>query len=101
MLTRSRALWIIAVVTVCLNALVLIHFHDVFWPFEYPEEWVKAGRAWNENYVLKAFLQYNRDFEILCFNSYLATHHRERVEQQLPRFTENSGGSLWLRKVAA
>jgi predicted O-methyltransferase YrrM len=77
---------------------VLIHFHDVFWPFEYPEQWVAEGRAWNEDYVLKAFLQFNETFEILFFNSYLATHHAQSLERHLPLALENPGGSLWIRK---
>jgi hypothetical protein len=79
---------------------VIIHFHDVFWPFEYPEEWVREGRAWTENYLLKAFLQFNESFKILCFNSYLAQHHLETVARHLPSFPRNPGASLWLKKVA-
>jgi len=31
---------------------VLIHFHDVFYPFEYPESWFfDENRSWNENYM--------------------------------------------------
>ena len=33
---------------------VYIHFHDIFYPFEYPKEWIYEGRAWNENYILRA-----------------------------------------------
>ncbi|HST22806.1 MAG TPA: class I SAM-dependent methyltransferase [Blastocatellia bacterium] len=83
-----------------LNTGVIIHFHDVFWPFEYPEEWVRDGIAWNENYMLKAFLQFNAHFKILFFNSYLAIHHRDLLEQKLPLFLKNTGGSLWLEKVS-
>jgi|ERR1041384_1342521 hypothetical protein len=36
---------------------VYVHFHDVCFPFEYPEEWMCQGRAWNEAYLLRAFLQ--------------------------------------------
>src|SRR5688572_372990 len=43
---------------------VLIHFHDIFYPFEYPREWIYNKRAWNENYILRAFLQYNSAFKI-------------------------------------
>jgi hypothetical protein len=78
---------------------VIVHFHDVFWPFEYPEHWVREGRAWNENYVLKAFLQFNSAFKILCFNSYLATHFESTLQQKLPLFLRLSGGSLWLQKT--
>jgi predicted O-methyltransferase YrrM len=75
---------------------VLIHFHDVFWPFEYPEEWIHEGRAWNEAYMLKAFLQFNPHFRILYFCSYLALHYRAVLEQHLPLVVKNTGGSLWL-----
>jgi predicted O-methyltransferase YrrM len=83
-----------------LNKGVLVHFHDVFWPFEYPEEWFADGRAWNENYVLKAFLQFNDSFEILLFSSYLATHHRRDLETHIPLALRNPGGSLWIRRTA-
>src|ERR1035438_5384132 len=43
---------------------VLVHIHDIPWPFEYPEAWLKGGRAWNEAYMVKAFLQYNAAFKI-------------------------------------
>jgi predicted O-methyltransferase YrrM len=82
-----------------LNKGVIVHFHDVFWPFEYPEEWIRGGRAWNEDYVLKAFLQFNAKFKILFFNSYLAIHHKEVVERNLPSFLKNPGGSLWIEKI--
>jgi hypothetical protein len=43
---------------------VLIHFHDIFWPFEYPQTWIREGMFWNEAYILRAFLEYNNSFEI-------------------------------------
>jgi len=83
-----------------LNKGVIVHFHDVLWPFEYPEEWIRDGRAWNESYILKAFLQFNAKFKILFFNSYLATHHRDVVEKNLPSWLKNTGGSLWIEKTS-
>ena len=83
-----------------LNKGVLVHFHDVFWPFEYPEEWIRGGRAFNESYVLKAFLQFNSSFKILFFNSYLANHHRAAAEKALPVFVKHPGASLWLEKTS-
>jgi predicted O-methyltransferase YrrM len=78
---------------------VLIHVHDIFWPFEYPEVWLREGRAWNELYLVKAFLQYNTAFKIRFFNSYLAHQHRKRLQQHLPLLLKNPGGSLWLEKI--
>lgn len=77
---------------------VVVHFHDVFYPFEYPREWIDRGVSWNEAYVLRAFLAFNAEFEILLFNSYLAAHHRQAVARALPLWDRDPGSSLWLRR---
>lgn len=77
---------------------VYIHFHDVFYPFEYPKEWVYEGRAWNEDYILRAFLEFNDSFEIVLFGTWLAHFHRELLKELMPLTLENPGGSLWLVK---
>jgi len=82
-----------------LNKGVIIHIHDIHWPFEYPEDWVRSGRAWNEAYCVKAFLQFNAAFKILLFNSYLGKHHRDRVKENLPLALKDIGSGLWLQKV--
>ena len=39
---------------------VWIHFHDIFWPRDYPPRWVlQEGFTWNEQYILQAFLMHN------------------------------------------
>jgi hypothetical protein len=84
---------------------VRIHIHDIFYPFEYPPAWTEQGRAWNETYVLRAFLQNNKRFHIEFFNSYLAHFQRDRLLQDLPLCLHPlktcpgvpSGSSLWLR----
>jgi predicted O-methyltransferase YrrM len=63
---------------------VYIHFHDIFYPFEYPKEWIMQGRSWNEAYLLKAFLQYNSTFEITLFTSYLEQRHRAWFIDNMP-----------------
>ncbi|MFI5294033.1 MAG: class I SAM-dependent methyltransferase [Thermodesulfovibrionales bacterium] len=79
---------------------VLVHFHDVFYPFEYNKEWIYQGIAWNEAYILKAFLQYNNAFEIVFFNTYLEYFYREQFEKWMPLCLMNPGGSIWLRKTS-
>lgn len=76
---------------------VLIHFHDIFYPFEYPKKWVFQGRNWNEDYILRAFLSYNSNFEILFFSHYLHKHHKEAFKN-LPLMYKNFGGNLWMVK---
>ncbi|MBN8560360.1 MAG: class I SAM-dependent methyltransferase [Leptolyngbya sp. UWPOB_LEPTO1] len=78
---------------------VIIHFHDIFWSFDYPQSWLEDGIAWNEAYFLRAFLQYNTSFEILYFNSFMSQFHTVEVERSLPMCLKNPGGSLWLKKV--
>jgi hypothetical protein len=78
---------------------VVVHIHDIFYPFEYPREWIVQGRTWTESYLVHAFLQFNSEFRILLFNSYLAAVHRERVASILPWWGRNPGGSLWLERI--
>lgn len=78
---------------------VKIHFHDIFYPFQYPEEWfIKYKRSWNEPYFLRAFLMYNKVFKIIAFNTYLELFHREWFEKNMPLCLCDAGGSLWLNK---
>lgn len=81
-----------------LNKGVYIHFHDVFFPFEYPKEWVFKGYNWNENYMLRAFLMHNKNYEIKHFAHYLHTHHKD-VYRDMPLAYKNTGGNLWLMKI--
>jgi hypothetical protein len=83
-----------------LNRGVVIHFHDIFYPFEYPKEWVLdwAGFGWNESYILRAFLTDNPNYTILLFNTFLEYFHKEWFLQHMPLCLTNLGGSLWIKK---
>jgi predicted O-methyltransferase YrrM len=81
-----------------LNDGVFVHFHDIFYPFEYPREWVYEGRAWTEAYLLRAFLQYNKSFRIILMNTFLEQFHRDFFEQAMPLCLKNPGGSIWIGK---
>jgi predicted O-methyltransferase YrrM len=76
---------------------VLIHIHDIFWPFELPPDWIREGRAWNEAYLLRAFLQFNTRFEILFFSTYLLWKQPQWFRENMPLFQKNPGGNIWLR----
>ena len=79
---------------------VIIHIHDIFWPFEYLPEWVLGDkRSWNEAYLLHAFLQYNNAFEILYWNNYAFHFLAAELREAMPLCMGNEGGSLWIRKV--
>ena len=77
---------------------VLVQIHDVFWPFEYPEQWLREGRDWNEDYFLHAFLCHNRVWELLLFGSWLWRHHLDLVPEDL---RDPAAGVLWMRRRGA
>ena len=81
-----------------LRSGVRVHFHDVFYPFEYPEDWVFNGRSWSEAYLLRAFLQFNAGFEIELFPNYLIHFHENFFKRHMPLCLKDAGGSIWLRK---
>ncbi|HXM35649.1 MAG TPA: class I SAM-dependent methyltransferase [Pyrinomonadaceae bacterium] len=82
-----------------LSSGVFIHFHDIFYPFEYPLDWVYEGRAWNETYLLRAFLQYNERFQIQLCNTFIDWFHKEKYFRDMPLVQKNTGGSIWLKKL--
>lgn len=82
---------------------VLVHIHDIAFPWEYSEEMVMSGRTYNEIYFVRTFLQFNDSFEILYFNSQMEFLHKKDIERRMPGYFKSSGHkdgqSLWLRKV--
>lgn len=78
---------------------VHVHVHDIFWPFEYPQDWVYRGRAWSEAYLLRAYLTHNPRARITWFNHFLAMFHSEEVAAGMPLWRKNSGGSLWFESL--
>jgi predicted O-methyltransferase YrrM len=84
----------------CLRTGVLVHIHDMFWPFEYPRAWaVDENRSWNELYAVRAFLTDNANWRIILFNDYLARFERPMLEATYPQFLRDSGGALWLERT--
>lgn len=78
---------------------VIIHFHDLFFPFKYPETWINEGRYWNEAYLLRSFLQYNNSFTIEFWTDYLQKQHNNNSSKELQFFYSTTGASLWLKKI--
>ena len=84
-----------------LRSGVMVHFHDMHYPFEYPDDWIiTKNLSWNEIYAVRAFLMYNDRFKIDFMNHMFGRFCSEEIRSVFPRFARNVGGSLWLRKVA-
>jgi hypothetical protein len=78
-----------------LKSGVIIHFHDIFYPFEYPPTWII--RNLNEAYFLKCFLMYNSIFKIILWSDFLHKNH-SKYFTDMPLCYKNTGGNLWIVK---
>lgn len=76
---------------------VIVHIHDIFFPFDYPEDWVlKEHRYWAEQYLLQAFLIFNSKFKILYSNSFMGVNYPKEVRKVFPKSPYIKGGSIWI-----
>jgi hypothetical protein len=82
---------------------VIVHFHDIFLPWEYPREWIeRRGYYWAEQYLLHAFLSQNSSWEVLFASHFLWRESRPELERRIdPSGIEKPPSSLWLRHVAS
>jgi len=80
---------------------VVVHFHDIFLPWEYPKVWFSdMGYFWNEQYLLQAFLAFNAGFQIVIPAQAVAREHPKRLQHVIPSFaTGASPASMWIMRV--
>lgn len=78
---------------------VVVHFHDVFYPFDYKPEWLTTGRYWNEAYFLRAFLSNNSAWRIKLMSSYVSWKYQTYLMSAMPLCLQNPGGSIYLEKI--
>lgn len=65
------------------------------YPFIYPKEWIYEGRAYNEMYILRAFLMNNTEYSIQLFGDMLFPKYEGQISQKLGGC---GAGSLWIKK---
>jgi predicted O-methyltransferase YrrM len=97
----SDVVWFFFEVLPRLKPGVLVHVHDIFWPADYPDEWIfERGQTWNEQYLLQAFLMHNSDFVPLICNAALYQCRSAPLEE-IYRGTPDthSGVSVWLKRT--
>jgi len=76
---------------------VWVHVHDIFFPHDYPAEWLMKRRlALNEQYLLEAFLSFNREFQVALANHWLTLDHGSSVKELWPG--DCSSSSFWFYK---
>ena len=85
---------------------VVVHFHDIFLPFEYPRAWFERGTHLSEQYLLHAFLLGNPGYEVRLAVHALCREHPEHMVRAIPSVQapeEHYSSAFWLvrRSVSA
>jgi predicted O-methyltransferase YrrM len=77
---------------------VIVHVHDIFFPNDYPEQWLKEHRFfWAEQYMLQAFLSMNPNFQIEI--PLHAAKNLMTLQGVLSAETDVQVTSLWMRRI--
>lgn len=64
---------------------VLVHFHDVFTPLDYPRKFVMTNLCfWGEQYLLEAFLSFNSAFHVTWAGSAMQKFHPDILRDSFP-----------------
>lgn len=99
--TGGDVVWLYGRVLPRLRPGVHVHIHDVFLPGDYPENWVREGWGWNENYLVEAFLQFNSGYEVVLGAQWALFNAPAEIDLACPQFAvspDKGGGALWLRR---
>jgi hypothetical protein len=78
---------------------VLVHIHDIFLPFDYPDNYFE--RFYTEEYLLHVLLAHSTKFEVVLATHYLTREYREAMQAVFgPGVGEDPlffGASFWMR----
>lgn len=78
---------------------VLVHFHDIFLPFEYPLEWAEIfDPMWSDQYLVQVLLQFSDRFDVVWPGHYLQRMD-PNFAARFPTLRQGRAQSLWLRKL--
>jgi hypothetical protein len=77
---------------------VWVHVHDIFFPNDYPAEWILQRRwAFNEQYLLEAFLSFNNAYSVELANHWLSVEYPDAVTALYPTASQLPS-SFWMRR---
>ena len=77
---------------------VLVHIHDIHFPFDYPSELISRRNVyWTEQYLLHCYLLKNSIDEVLFSSRYSAHVFPAETRAAFPCVEKLDGGSLWIR----
>lgn len=86
---------------------VVVQIHDMFLPSEYPRHLILDWHQfWNEQYLVQAFLAFNKSFEVLWSSAWLHAEHSDRLDAAFPSYrairspTGMAPASLWIKRIS-
>ncbi|HEX5166856.1 MAG TPA: class I SAM-dependent methyltransferase [Thermomicrobiales bacterium] len=78
---------------------VIVHFHDIYLPFEYPPDLVLDRlQFWTEQYLLQAYITENPSVSVLFACHAMLREHPNDMREYLPLATP-FGASFWIQKM--
>jgi hypothetical protein len=84
---------------------VVIHFHDISLPYEYPKIYYTNPQFrvfWTEAYLLQAFLSFNPYFEVLLAMNLIMKDKAGDFQRSFPHYDpdihKSISGSFWIRR---
>ena len=82
-----------------LKSGVIVHLHDIFYPWQYPKRWHFQGMAWNELFLLRGFLSCNKEWKVLYAADYMEEVHRDKYCEEWRQQNSFGGGSFYMQKL--
>lgn len=86
-----------------LKSGVLVHVHDIFTPRDYLYRWrFEEMKLWDEQYLLEAFLSFNRQYKVIGAINYLVCDHFQEISKVCPILKvepHDEPCSFWIMRV--
>jgi predicted O-methyltransferase YrrM len=70
---------------------VIVHFHDIYFPYDYQRDLLKTFLFWEETVLLRAYLTYNDRARVLLCLSLLHYDSPETLSQVFPEYRPQPG----------
>jgi predicted O-methyltransferase YrrM len=84
----------------CLRRGVIIHFHDIFLPFDYQRRVLQTFLHWTETSLLRSFLIFNEKVKIIFCLSQLHYDRKEALAEVFPEYDPQSDSNGLLDEQA-
>jgi predicted O-methyltransferase YrrM len=96
--TGGDVAWMVLSILPLLRPGVLIHFHDIYLPDDYPFDVVVTRRQfWTEQYLVQAYLIENEHAQVLFGSNHMVRQHPADLRACFPT-ADAFGASFWIRK---